>query len=467
MKNICFNLLHYKTLFLHPLAIELEKKGFNIFWISPSPFWREWLISQGIEKAKILDLSEATHVNLLSEESIVTEKEMLFNLEKKNTYTINNMILSDRLLREKPEDFRNIYILNLNYLIRKFLIENDINIVMGEPTPVNELLTTLICNELDIPYLFPFTVRIPGDRFTFFSGRNQTTICNSHSIEQENIDWAIKYLNEFRDKKPKPWYFEKNNTKPNFSFTLILKFFKNVRDEYKYKELDQTRFSLTWLLKKRISEIYNRYSLEVFNPFIKSPDLNVPFILFPLHKQPESSIDVLGDFVSNQLNLIENISRSLPIGFKLYVKEHSNAIGDRPMSFYKRLSNIPAVVLVSPYLDGFELMQKSKLIMTISGTMAYEAGLMGKGAITFAKMFFNDLPNINFCNDIHSLQSLIYQSLDYKYTSKDKEAILMFLAGLHANSYPGYFQDPVSTPIAVSDENIENIVNAIDKLARD
>ena len=62
-------------------------------------------------------------------------------------------------------------------------------------------------------------------------------------------------------------------------------------------------------------------------------------MVYTLHKQPEASVDIVGRYYDNQYTNIQNIWRILPDDWCLVVKEHTNAIGDRPLSFLKKLKS--------------------------------------------------------------------------------------------------------------------------------
>src|SRR5690606_14631785 len=107
------------------------------------------------------------------------------------------------------------------------------------------------------------------------------------------------------------------------------------------------------------------------------------YILVTLHKQPESSIDVLAAGHSNQMEAVRALSRSVSACTEIWVKEHSNAIGDRSLSWYRHLKMIPGVRLIEPYANTFELIRGAEGVISASGTVCFEAGLLGVPAITF------------------------------------------------------------------------------------
>lgn len=462
MSNICFSSVFFKTPFFLDIGRSLELKGHDVFYMCPSKCWMDWLKSKGVENNKILDQSLAVNNESLPNREDV--KNELANTEKRLGYTVCNMIITDRLLRHWDEKHSIDYLLKLYSLIKKFLKKNNIDVVIGEATAANDLLTSLISDEMGTKYYSPHTVRIPDDRFAFFEGRYQKELVkNKKPLEHEEaIAWAEAYIKKFREELPKPSYWFLNNSKPSFKLAWVAKFVKKVKEEIQFGKKDPTRFSLKWLVKKRLSEVKNSFYLKRVD-FLEEPVSNEKIVVFPLHKQPESSVDVLADFHSDQLCLIRQISRSIPITHKLYIKEHSNALGDRAPDFYKEIRKLPNVRLISPYYDSYALLEKASLIITISGTMAFEAGLFNKPAITFSNLFFCDLPSVSFCSNVDDLPSLVASKIEYKPGGEDSD-IVQFMAYLYENSYPAIFTDVKTNSKVLEVGNVKKVVEAIEKI---
>ena len=85
------------------------------------------------------------------------------------------------------------------------------------------------------------------------------------------------------------------------------------------------------------------------NNLLKVIDDSVPFVYFPLHQMPERELLIGSPFNTNQTETIKHISQSLPIGYRLYVKEHPTQVLRewRKTSFYKEILSIPNVQPVS------------------------------------------------------------------------------------------------------------------------
>lgn len=136
--------------------------------------------------------------------------------------------------------------------------------------------------------------------------------------------------------------------------------------------------------------------LLVKNDIFEEPVEGEDYVYMPLHLIPESSVFVKASFYVDELNLIEQVSKSLPLGWKLYVKEHQAMLGERDIEFYKKAAEIAnvRVVQINHYKDPKPWLLKCKGVVTITGTAAYEASLLGKKAIVFGDVPFSLIEGI-------------------------------------------------------------------------
>lgn len=157
-----------------------------------------------------------------------------------------------------------------------------------------------------------------------------------------------------------------------------------------------------------------------------------PYAYFPLHFQPEMSTSVLAPFWVDQLTLIENIARSLPVSMRLYVKEHMPMVGMRPLAYYQRLKRIPSVRLVDPLLSSPELARRSQVVLTITGTVGIEALILGVPVITFGQVFYNSMRCVFRCSAIEDLPGQIRRAIGQ---SVDPNDVRTYVAALLAESF--------------------------------
>jgi hypothetical protein len=148
----------------------------------------------------------------------------------------------------------------------------------------------------------------------------------------------------------------------------------------------------------------------------KSLETKNKIIYFPLHVEPERSISLVSPYHTDQIALISQIAKALPIDCELFVKEHGgmSIYGWRKTSFYKRIMVLSNVRLIHPSLDSVELIKKSSLVISIAGTSAIEAPFYEKPSIIFADTSFSQLPFIHRLREIEKLPSAIKKMLDVK-----------------------------------------------------
>ena len=156
---------------------------------------------------------------------------------------------------------------------------------------------------------------------------------------------------------------------------------------------------------------------------------NEKFILFPLHQEPERTLLIEAPFHTNQFEVIRNIAKSLPTGFKLYVKEHfSQELREwREISYYKDIIKIPNVRLFHPSSNIEELIQNSSLIVSIAGTTSFEAAFYQKPSIILTDLGFSILPSVQKMESFQVLPQLIKNGLEMKVNADDLDRYLTIL----------------------------------------
>jgi capsule polysaccharide modification protein KpsS len=180
----------------------------------------------------------------------------------------------------------------------------------------------------------------------------------------------------------------------------------------------------------------------------------LPFYLYPLHKQPEASVDVIGKYYDDQLLNIRNISSQLEDDQYLLVKEHSNAIGDRGYKFYKQLNRYPRVLLVDEKVNTKALMELSLGVFTVSGTAALEASLKGISSYCFSAVYFRHLKSCNVVtlNDFN--EQVNSQTDETSHLSNEE-----FVNTMLKSACDGIISNPRSDSRCVSAENIVSVAS--------
>lgn len=268
-------------------------------------------------------------------------------------------------------------------------------------------------------------------------------IQNNEVSFPQHYEAIIKYLEKLRE-KPKPYRsldlpkFKPINRRRQFSFLLPKKLlwsiywrltmiFRYLKDPYRDDYSNPNPFLEIWdNLKRKIRVLIG------FNDLYNKVKPEENFAFFPLHLEPEITTLLYAPFYKDQLWVIKQVARSLPLDFKLYVKEHPAMYGYRTRRFYKELKKIPNVKLLKPAVDTLALVQNAKLILTISGTSGWEAVQLKKPVIIFSDVFYGQLPMVKKCAAIEELPFLVKEQLEnFKH---DEQALINFLTAIYEES---------------------------------
>ena len=193
--------------------------------------------------------------------------------------------------------------------------------------------------------------------------------------------------------------------------------FKNVNSSIKTHYSYYGRTKLRVLAKSMKNMLKTKYRGSfINNNFVKHVDNYENFVFFPLHQEPERSLLLTAPFYTNELEVITNIVKSLPMGYKLLIKEHPAMMNRewRPISYYKKIISLPNVILVHPSVKPEQLYKKCSLIITISGTGSFEGLFYQKPSIVLADTSFSMLSSVHRLYSIESLPEDMRDSLKKK-----------------------------------------------------
>ncbi|MGH8222684.1 MAG: DUF354 domain-containing protein [Woeseiaceae bacterium] len=186
---------------------------------------------------------------------------------------------------------------------------------------------------------------------------------------------------------------------------------------------------------------------------------SVPYVLFGLHTQPESSIDVWAPFFSNQLWVIELLSRSIPASHKLLVKIHKSDTSSFSREQLERMRMLPGVELVRPFVDTRSFIECADLVVAIQGTMGLEAALLGKPVIMLGDSPVTIFRNASKIGELQDLPDLICNKLSEPQPTRRQ--IVQDYASYLAPFSPASHNDWTRK---IGDQEIDGYVRLLDRL---
>ncbi|MCV0393558.1 MAG: capsular biosynthesis protein [Nitrosopumilus sp.] len=339
-----------------------------------------------------------------------------FNEYHKFTYdeilsvTEDECKIFESVINEVDPDFLCISVTDLhrNFLFCELCRSRGIKILMFNPTRLSNRA-------------------IISEDYDKIDGFDKTNVNFSSSLHLSPDD-----LKNYIKKKSAYEYIEKgikkkfSNQKYKLSkFDIVRRhlhfLFKVCNDDYRkfYENWGHTKIKFLTKSDFILPFIIKRWKMQRFldNNAVQEVDLSKPFVYYPLHHEPERTILFSSPYFTNQLEVIRDIAKSIPVGFQLYVKEHFSMKLNawRNSSFYKEILDLPNVVLIHPNVKPELLMENCQLVTTITGSSAFEAGFYEKPSIIFGETSYDYLPFVNRLKNREELLPLVKKCLNTKY----------------------------------------------------
>jgi hypothetical protein len=278
-------------------------------------------------------------------------------------------------------------------------------------------------------------------------------------LREDERELAQRYVATFRERPARMPGMEKRGERPSIGLADLSRLRKAV-GRYIGDPHDPTVTGPLRVLRQRIERIARMRLADrarVFEP----PVPGERYVFYPLHYQPEASTLVQAPLYLDQVALLRELAASLPIGHRLYVKEHVSSRGRRPISFYQTIRKIHAVRLLSPDEDTWSLIRGASAVAVITGTAGWEGLLFDKPVITFGDAFFNILPHVYRASE-HPKDRWyeLFRKAIFEHRP-DHDALLAFIAAMHDGAFPGFFGNSQVFPHVLDDDNVQHLADAV------
>lgn len=201
-------------------------------------------------------------------------------------------------------------------------------------------------------------------------------------------------------------------------FTFFKRLFDYARLLVKRQELcsitkqSPRGLTLKWrnIAYKKIRERFRREYQSLHN---ENPDLSVPYVYFPLNRQPEATTNPMGGIFNDQILATDLLAAALPAGWKLYVKEHRDQwtlplvhTGRYP-GYYETMGRHENVELISVDISGFDLIKNARAVATVAGSTAMEAVVKDIPALIFGYPMYAGCEGMIRVHDSRSCEEAI------------------------------------------------------------
>lgn len=324
----------------------------------------------------------------------------------------------------------------LNYYYTLFT-ENEINLFIHNNSPHvgYDYIPNLLAEELGIETLYLEQSFFPNKFFYYWNFKDYGEFVTTDKIFEQQE--KIQIENKFEKDIP----YMKKIKKNNFNFSSF-KSFKDLNKEmnrsvYEYqliKDLFKSNYRGQAYTRYKLKKAYKRNLKGLLNEI----NLNIPFVYFGLHMQPEKSTSSWGGKYADQALALEHLSAILPKDWKIYVKENpKQTYFMRNPEFFRRLERIPNLEFLSPKYNTYDLIKNSKICATITGTIGWEAITGGKPAIIFGwGVWYKTLPGVHEFSFDLDLENISSEEVNFtKLQSKFDELCGKLAPGIILNEY--------------------------------
>lgn len=346
----------------------------------------------------------------------ISDIHFLRSLEKSDLHTIKVIIESDRVLKYLSEDIALGYIVWISKKLYSWASQNHPKLILATYDNAHSYISLLIARTLGINWTTFSYPAIPKVLTGFGNSMYPDDLTSLMNISREKAN-EIAYLcyDQFINKEVKPLMY-----KP------ILLRFPNINILKRTYNRILHRSGNQYTHRKNITVI-NQLLVKIFRKvfypykkFISKPP-NIPYVTYMMHMQPESTIDVMGAEVSNQIHNIEHIYNSLPADVALVVKLHPSSPFNLSIQTINRLVDKPYLYIACANLDSSLLLAKSKVVFSANGTSLIESALLGIQGLALGRTPYTTFTTVNHASrDTFKLRQQILQCLETQVSTREQ-----------------------------------------------
>lgn len=368
------------------------------------------------------------------------------------------------------DEIRKRLVICFDYFEDLYLREKPDFVLANAYASMPHLISYEVARRQGLPIVRPMSVRLE-DRYVISDNamEHEGWINDYHTgkrvLSAATRAEVIRFLDDFRRNGTKPAYQALRAKEHQVGFGHLYRFLR-----YIYRYWFTGAFQGDHSKANPFRRLWSEVSWRVRRAYFSAPGRWDPYlsdekyVYFPLHVQPEMSTMTFAPFYLDQLSILENLSKSLPMDHRLVVKEHPSMLGRRSAQYYERIRALPNVRLVNPLADSFEITRNSAAIFTITGTVGLEGLIMRKPVIVLGSTYYRYCPLTIDASKLAPVQwpALLAETLgSYRH---DDEVLITFLGAVFEQSFRGIFVEPLAAPDRVlNQENLQILVSQIQR----
>jgi hypothetical protein len=284
---------------------------------------------------------------------------------------------------------------------------------------------------------------IPGES-GFYTDESSTwdSITNSSydKIDETDRDRARQFIADFKESKSTIGVGK--NPGPSVTDALA-----NSKQIFRKEGLDGLS-NIVWNIKRQSRrKIMSKYAKRKYHSYEESIEIlnSSQYVFYPIQYYLESRVAMRAPAFFEQSWLIEFLSRSVPVGHDLIVKDHPQRMGALPKKAVDTISEYATPI--SPSVSAHDVIQNASAVVTLNNTVGYESVMYGKPVISLGESIYDAYTTK--VGDINTLDERIATAIDSG--GLDESEVIEFTNGLLNGSRKGVWRDTAA-------DNVRNIV---------
>lgn len=469
------------------IAYYLQKKDeFDFYAIIDTPYYPK----QFFEQQNLVKFEKVWYLyDFINKQKTKPDISYLKNFEKKYNVQLWKLAINERIFYRFYDFYNYDYdqVLSIDEQICHFYenVLNEVNpiaFITKEPGFHHLELLSQMCKIQGIKVMMPFVPKLANKiiitddplkidseiNYDDIESTNRTFEQLKEIFQAKNTSGVVKnFLGSFASSKTEL-------LKAAFRY-LFLSDNKSEKVLYTYygrTKLKVLFFMINSTLKRKYRKSFIDKNLE------KNPSLNSPFVYFAMGVDLERNILLDAPFFTNQIEVIRHVAKSLPIEYKLFVKETpaQSSRDWRSISEYNELLKIPNVCLIHPEYPSKNLLEHSSLVSTIAGSSGFEAAFYKKPTIVFSNALYTKLPSVFQVTTPEELPEILKKALNTTVKSDDLDKYMIYLEKnsidfpwhefevkrMNVFSYGGQYLDA-----PISEEKIKSFLDENESMMKD
>jgi hypothetical protein len=211
-------------------------------------------------------------------------------------------------------------------------------------------------------------------------------------------------------------------------------------------------------------------ALAPFWRFDPPPAAHDDFAYFPLFHTEESIHLVNIPFWARHVDdLAIAVANALPLGHRLYIKEHPAILGDVPFRTLRRLRCHPRIRLVSPGTQSQTLIAQAKAVIVLEGSAGWEALLLRRPFVVLGvKPFYAKCPLAFAVDNICDMNVVLPTAIAAQSIYETRHAEWLWFIDCVLRTAPGGLFESYEFPhhFPTDPENLARIAAAIGRKIR-